>query len=105
MTMVERVARAILRAELEREAARLLAEGRTGDANALFTAAISGSGRHWKSRLDEARSAIAAMREPTEAMKLAGYSIIDPHEDGPREHHIDLAWQLMIDAALREETT
>ncbi len=45
--------------------------------------------------LTEAQAAIAAMREPTEAMAEAAESW--PESYGPRE-----TWRLMIDAALKE---
>ncbi len=52
-----------------------------------------------------ARAAIAAMREPTEAMCAAGYLTVRPimeemAEPNPYDHGI--AWQAMIDEALKE---
>jgi|AmaraimetFIIA100_FD_contig_41_5707065_length_408_multi_3_in_0_out_0_1 hypothetical protein len=65
-TMIERVARAIAKSQ--------------------------GVEDTWRGYMAETRAAIAAMREPTEAMAHAG----DQHAGRD-------AWQAMIDAALKEE--
>lgn len=56
--------------------------------------------------LDDARAAIAAMWEPTNAMMLKGHDAWDGHPDGPTAKGGDDvydAWTSMIDAALNEE--
>lgn len=74
--VVERVARAICRAMW-------------GDDCPLMTAAAFEE-EHWSQTLAEARAAIAAMREPTEAML-----------DG-RARYAAAQWRAMVDAALAE---
>ena len=63
---------------------------------------------HYKSRLDDgveptcreiARAAIAAMREPTEAMRDAGYMSAIQYCDADA-NDAGLIWQAMIDEAL-----
>lgn len=53
-----------------------------------------------------ARAAIAAMREPTDAMKEAGLKVIMASWDyGGMDQDTEIdAWQVMIDAALEERT-
>ena len=47
------------------------------------------------------RAAIAAMREPTEAMKLAGSLKVSAFKGtGVARHHVTEVWQAMIDVAL-----
>ncbi len=58
--------------------------------------------KHWKEHEHAARFAIEAMREPTEDMVQAGWCANNGEDrnlggDGAKE-----AWQLMIDAALKE---
>lgn len=51
----------------------------------------------WEDWQEQAREAIAAMREPTEAMNLAGWlSPMSPPMSPPK-----WCWQAMIDAALK----
>lgn len=79
MSMVERVARAIMRDDFE------------GDDM------WNSSGRLLRdSYLKNARAAIEAMREPTEGMAGAGNSL--GHEEAPSTYY-----EAMIDAALAEE--
>lgn len=53
--------------------------------------------REWKYHAPWARAAIAAMREPTEAMcDAAAIDSIGPHD-------MQIFWQEMIDSALAEE--
>lgn len=83
MTMVERVARAICREE------HLLVYAfglwRPGELDRKIE-------QYWRRHLPTARAAIEAMREPTEAMTLAGDERGDPTS----------MYQAMIDAALSE---
>jgi hypothetical protein len=59
----------------------------------------------WREYRDEAKRAIAAMREPTNAMIEAGVEILEPSEHavygsdcyGSEAHGV---WRAMIDAAL-----
>ena len=48
----------------------------------------------------QARAAIAAMREPTEAMVQIGYAASNAHDHMPDD--IRSAWSAMIDAALAD---
>lgn len=58
----------------------------------------TGMGHRWTEHRHEARAAIKAMREPTEAMVFASAKLSQP------VHRSDayLIWQAMIDAALNE---
>jgi len=51
----------------------------------------------WQMHIDDARAAIEAMREPTEAMESAGWDSYDRNDgwSGPQ-----YCWQAMVDAAL-----
>ena len=54
--------------------------------------------------LDSARAAIAAMREPTEAMVDAAVKDHDNHASHMTSYHCVMeAWRNMIDAALEEK--
>lgn len=83
MTMIERVAKAIL-----------AAEGKDPEK-------VDGWGRPmWKSKAKEARAAIAAMREPTPEMEaewkaIMGGGFMNSHSD--RE-----TWEAGIDGAMKE---
>ena len=79
--VVERVARAICRAMW-------------GDDCPLMTAAAFEE-EHWSQTLADARAAIAAMREPTEAMCEAG-------KRGGTVGAAAASWRAMVDAALAE---
>ena len=83
--MVERVARALADEELPQ----------CGGANSNAFA----TGRPaWTYFTRKAKVAIAAMREPTEAM-TKGSEWLYPRYDDPHESHEDV-WRAMIDAAL-----
>lgn len=69
-TMIERVARAIAKYQ-------------------------AGDEEDWRGFLPHARLAIAAMREPTEAMENAGYAV--GYEEAPNSYY-----EAMIDAALAD---
>jgi len=56
---------------------------------------------HWQSWIAEARVAIAAMREPTEAMVKEACNV--SIEMSANQAH--LAWQAMIDDALKERAS
>ena len=88
--VVERVARAICRAMW-------------GDDCPLMTAAAFEE-EHWSQTLAEARAAIAAMREPTEAMVAAA---THGPPSGPVLHPASVrapraVWRAMVDAALAQ---
>lgn len=85
--MVERVARAVMEAD---DRASAEAEGAANG----YPPAIS----DWA--VFVARAAIAAMREPTEAMRLAGEQVGDYPWDGSKPNRIFTA---MIDAAIYSE--
>jgi hypothetical protein len=54
--------------------------------------------------IGEARAAIAAMREPTEKMHVAGHDVrSDPQNGMPTYCGVDEIWTAMIDAALADE--
>lgn len=55
---------------------------------------------HWRHYEPKARAALAAMREPTQAMTDIGWEHI-PHRYCSGED-VGNAWQAMIDAALRD---
>jgi hypothetical protein len=60
--------------------------------------------RRWVNHEADARAAILAMREPTEAMQLAGNASIEEHlEYQPGGDAALLVWRSGIDAALGEE--
>ena len=85
--MVERVARAIADAVYDAIKA------------ALFETRENYVDQNWPKFATDARAAIAAMREPTEAMAARGYDMYDPeHDSGPGP---DEFWRAMIDEALR----
>jgi hypothetical protein len=63
--------------------------------NAQATAAAQGRGDQWVEFC--ARAAIAAMREPSEAMLLMGY---EAQPEATRDALL-VAWQAMIDEALK----
>ena len=93
--VVERVARAIC---VER-VARAICRAMWGDDCPLMTAAAFEE-EHWSQTLAEARAAIAAMREPTEAMLGAGQRPPRAPFRYVAEESLLLRWQAMIDAAL-----
>ena len=88
--MIERVARAI-------------ATARAGPENAAESEFKAGN--LWCEAKREARAAIEAMREPTEAMQEAYYDQRRDYDDHPSEMilHLD-RYRAMIDAALGTET-
>ena len=89
-SMIERVARAI--------AAVHIAEVKGTDCEPVVAERVES---RWMSYREEARAAIAAMREPTEAMVDAGYAC-----DGTTTYDAtafcETHWRAMIDAALAE---
>lgn len=99
MTMIERVARAICQAN---------------QMDPDSKSHINGNAWHWEDYAKDARAAIEAMRDPTEAMKVAcwpnhhpwGKNAPDPTErpEMVRQMDADVTadWQAMIDAALLE---
>jgi hypothetical protein len=75
-------------------------------AKAIYDAEESSNAASFQDMCNElARAAIAAMREPTEPMKLAGdYESVDKH--GARnlgKTHITAIWMTMVDVALKGE--
>lgn len=57
----------------------------------------------WRTHMEDARSAIVAMREPTQAMKNAGaeeMDTCDPADRCPGPDEVASGYQAMIDAAL-----
>lgn len=88
MDMVEKVARAIC-----------VADGLAPDAlpNEDFA---DGSEVMWMTCRDVARAAIAAMREPTEAMVRSVVREVYPNDQGLSEFEAADIWGNMIDAAL-----
>ena len=62
--------------------------------------ADNGAPTTWRLYADDARVAIAAMREPTDHVRRAGDKMIESHPPGAPA---DLLWKSMIDAALSEE--
>lgn len=105
MNMVERVARVLLE-----DAAKLRNELHVlANRPHLCRDPYSESKDAWKIFEKEARLAIEAMREPTDAMNAAGYAAKDmwPSDrcDNQRELNMSFSkprWQAMIDAALKE---
>ena len=87
MNMIERVARAIAQADEQ-------------NGGPPYEYRIS-QGKHAKAQLfDQARAAIEAMMEPTDAMKADGRKVmLDDYEDVPAVRSI---YQAMITAALEE---
>ncbi|TCP94486.1 hypothetical protein C8J42_101952 [Sphingomonas sp. PP-CE-1A-559] len=65
-----------------------------------MASADNGAPTTWRLYADDARIAIAAMREPTDHVSRAGEEMIDGHTPGAP---VDLLWKSMIDAALSEE--
>lgn len=109
-SMVERVARAICKSWLMREGLKM-AEAGEADPVRLAAATMSAIDGHWRDFSDDARAAIAAMREPTKGMtevaELAllvdGPGDLAQDEDGNFTHDsetVDIVWGEMIDAAL-----
>lgn len=108
MTKLEEVARAILRVELEREAANLLAVGKAADSLSLSLATVSGVERHWRKRVEEARAALEALRVPNEEMIEGGEALTLWSGTGSGcycDHHAEPArvFPAMIDAILKEK--
>jgi hypothetical protein len=56
----------------------------------------------WREYRDEARRAIAAMREPTEAMLAAGVSWTVRMSGDQSANVVRTVYQAMVDAALKE---
>jgi hypothetical protein len=84
--MIERVAQAVRRRQLERTR-------RIG--------ALDGPVRLPEHTLDNARAAIRGMREPTALMLEAGGNFIEDDCSNPREPQMRAAWMAMIDEALK----
>lgn len=55
---------------------------------------------YWKNHVEDARAAIAAMREPTEAMAFQGHFEIPDYD--PEDADAANVWRAMIDAALSD---
>lgn len=99
MTKLEQVARGLARRILNEETGVLCI---TGEAKAALERSVD---RLWPECVKDARAAIEAMREPTEAMVKAGERVVDDHFDHwdpGRFHGIGEAWNAMVDAALVE---
>lgn len=75
-------------------------------ARALFKMfrSVPPQGEAWRDYLEDAKTVIEAMREPTEAMVLAGYDTGSPGFcDEPGENGTPAeVWDAMIDAALAQ---
>lgn len=86
--MIERVARALVLSEFGCDPGTKARDGRP----------------LWEFHVGKARAAIAAMREPTEAMKEApdNAGIADDDEYSIGEFYAEQIWQAMIDAALAQ---
>lgn len=95
--MVERVARAICAS---------MGYAPDMDASQEFT---NRTGPMWMAYIQEARAAIGAMREPTEAMVEAGAEdVASEYDDGKDQKHRETArvsFTSMITAALKEPPT
>lgn len=59
-------------------------------------------GDAWRDYVDDARTILAAIREPSEGMKRAGWTSDLPYTPSVR---VDVVWQAMIDAALSDSPT
>lgn len=57
----------------------------------------------WRDYLREARTVLAAIREPTDEIVDAGYASAMPGETGKRELFPRSVWEAMIDEALAQE--
>lgn len=105
-TMIERVARSIARTDLDRMVARDRSDGAYEWAKRKYGTLDAYVEAHWRDCAGAARFAIAAMREPTEAMGHAAAYVVACLEckDGSAgtEDMItaQAAWRKMIDAAL-----
>lgn len=92
MTMIERVARALMEADGKKPA---------------VCAGVCTYSRDWREYADDARTAIAAMREPTEGMVMAAEPTMQDfgwacrEQVGPFPTQADI-FTRMIDAALEE---
>lgn len=100
--MIERVARALCRVN------NLESRSRAG-INVMYDSDwLHYENASWKNHENEARAAIAAMRDPTEAVVTAGLANVDASSDLVTLGYIDgddltPAWRAMIDAALGEK--
>jgi hypothetical protein len=101
--MVERIARALCRDRVVRIFAE--AESRTDNIKIgqypLLTEFIED---YWKDYIFSAKAALAAIREPTEAMKRAGSQELDAYDDQTKPDNPEIAaaiYRGMIDEALR----
>ena len=92
--MVERVA-SVLRGELERAPEEDVRAG----IGALLALAPEGAGEAWLRSV--ARAVVEAMRTPTEAMVERGADARILNYDGSDTREV---WQLMIDAALKDDS-
>lgn len=105
-TMIERVARALCERQVRADLAKDWPEGQSVE---LREECVRDAvGKFWRGHIDAARSAVAAMREPTEAMKRLYYEKGGPPgwaEYGLDRHKgefVEVALAAMIDAALEE---
>ena len=92
MDMIERVAKAIMRADTEGNP-RFDYEEWTGK---------EWIGKEWRHYASQAREAIAAMREPTDEMVRQCMVYTQCMDTGHTRDDAEGAWQAMIDAALNE---
>jgi hypothetical protein len=56
----------------------------------------------WQEAVEVARAAIAAMREPTEAMEVAAEDVV-LSRPASQKHAAATVWQAMIDEALKDQ--
>jgi hypothetical protein len=107
MTPVERMARAICRSEecrqlyqYDEDSDQMIPSLLNWEFNGEYDTLDKAVDGNWKDYIDQARAALAAIREPSEAMRRAAY---------PHLPHASLealrVWQSMNDAALKEEPT
>lgn len=92
---IERVARALARSDSDKIGPFICDDGRK----------VAAGKPGWTAWVEDARDAIEAMREPTEAMNERGYAAACQHDYGERMPNLEIAsatWRAMIDAALLE---
>jgi uncharacterized protein YuzE len=97
--MVERVARELCRSWLEKGLKDLSADGKLGATDLEKAATVATIDLHWESFVDDAVTAIKAMREPSSwVMNEAVQIYVDQKGNVAGFEY----WQRMIDAALAE---
>lgn len=90
--MVERVARALAREDVIAAIAQGDEQTRGHSAIEVAVAGMKAESRLWSSYTKQARAAIAAIREPTQGMYVAGM-------DAPQT--VTCIWEAMIDKAIK----